>query len=89
VSLLANASRSKKDDSAGLRWALRTGPSNRFEVFCFLLTERSNHLWQDVRKFIAHRQKYAARAQYMFNPEFWCHVWDWVSRCTTLSPPYP
>lgn len=34
---------------------------------------------KDVKKFISHRRKYMGRAQYMFNPEFWCHIWDWVA----------
>jgi hypothetical protein len=36
---------------------------------------------KDVTKYISHRRKpqYKTRTQYMFNPEFWCHVWDWVA----------
>mmetsp|Transcript_58557 Transcript_58557/g.186662 ORF Transcript_58557/g.186662 Transcript_58557/m.186662 type:complete len:474 (+) Transcript_58557:82-1503(+) len=34
---------------------------------------------KDMKKFNTHRRKYTTRKQYVFNPEFWCHVWDWVS----------
>lgn len=38
---------------------------------------------KDLKKFIKHKRKYARGGgrsdnQYAFNPEFWCHVWDWV-----------
>ena len=33
----------------------------------------------DLRKFVNHRKRYRKRKQYTFNPEFWCHIWDWVS----------
>ena len=34
---------------------------------------------RDLAKFVNHRKKYRKRKQYTFNPEFWCHLWDWVS----------
>ena len=34
---------------------------------------------KDLRKFGRHRKKYKNRRQFLFNPEFWCHLWDWVA----------
>ena len=34
---------------------------------------------RDLQKFVNHRKRYRKRKQFAFNPEFWCHIWDWVS----------
>ena len=49
----------------------------------FLLQVFSFRNEKDLRKFVRHKRKYARGGarddkQYAFNPEFWCHVWDWV-----------
>eukprot|EP00898_Chlorokybus_atmophyticus_P000144 jgi/Chlat1/112/Chrsp1S03215 len=35
---------------------------------------------KDVRKYVAHRRRYLTRTQYVFNPEWWCYVWEWVNQ---------
>ena len=37
---------------------------------------------KDLKKFVKHKRKYVRsgdKMQYAFNPEFWCHVWDFVA----------
>lgn len=34
---------------------------------------------RDLTKFVNHRKRYRKGKQFTFNPEFWCHIWDWVS----------
>uniref|UniRef100_A0A061S024 beta-galactoside alpha-(2,6)-sialyltransferase n=1 Tax=Tetraselmis sp. GSL018 TaxID=582737 RepID=A0A061S024_9CHLO len=34
---------------------------------------------KDMSKFVTHRQRHPQHPQLAFNPEFWCHTWDWVA----------
>jgi hypothetical protein len=34
---------------------------------------------KDLAGFVRHRKNHPTHPQYAFNPEFWCHVWDWVA----------
>eukprot|EP00243_Klebsormidium_subtile_P012901 TRINITY_DN8163_c0_g1_i1.p1 TRINITY_DN8163_c0_g1~~TRINITY_DN8163_c0_g1_i1.p1 ORF type:complete len:391 (+),score=35.35 TRINITY_DN8163_c0_g1_i1:61-1233(+) len=40
-----------------------------------LYTVRSQ---RDVRKFLHHQQPRSPRPAFLFHPEWWCHVWEWL-----------